>query len=247
MQSDIQTAAGGLADVKLGKSVSGQKNSPNEGNELKTAAIFEDAIELCGGDDFERRHAMQVAKLSLKLFDCLQPLHRMGNSEKIWLRAASLLHDVGKNISGPCHHKASRDIIINEANLPFRKRVRKMIGLIARYHKGTMPKDTHKYYKRMDENDKRCVRMLAGILRLADGLDAGHKEMITDLACEVRGGRVIVYLVGDEGIDFHKAVRKADLFEQAFGFAVEIRAALAGKVRDKNLDSSRARVYARAA
>ncbi len=218
-----------------------------EGKELKTEAILEDAIELCGGDDFEHRHAMQVAKLSLKLFDKLQPLHRMGNSERIWLRVASLLHDVGKNISGPCHHKASREIIVNEANLPFRKRVRKMIGLIARYHKGTMPKDTHKYYKRMDEEEKRCVRMLAAILRLADGLDAGHKELVTDLACEVRGRRVIVYLVGDEGIDFHKAVRKADLFEQAFGFEVEIRAAAAGKVRDVNLDSGRSKVYANAA
>jgi hypothetical protein len=57
----------------------------------------------------------------------------------------------------------------------------------------------------------------------------------------------VIYVVGDEGIDFHKAVRKADLFEQAFGFEVEIRAAAARKVRDKNLDSSRVRMYANAA
>lgn len=214
---------------------------------MKTAAILEDAIELCGGDDFEHLHAMQVAKLSLKLFDKLQPLHRMGNSERIWLKVASLLHDVGKSVSDEYHNKASRDIIVNEANLPFRKRVRKIIGLIARYHKGAMPKDTHKYYKRMDENDKKCVRMLAGICRLVDGLDAGHKELVTDLTCEMRGGRVVIYVVGDERIDFHKAVRKADLFEQAFGFEVEIRAAAAEKVRDKNLDSSRTRTYANAA
>ena len=106
---------------------------------MKTAAILEDAIELCGGDDFEHQHARQVAKLSLKLFDKLQPFHRMGNSERIWLRVASLLHDVGKSVSGEYHNKASRDIIVNEANLPFRKRVRKMIGLIARYHQGALP------------------------------------------------------------------------------------------------------------
>jgi exopolyphosphatase / guanosine-5'-triphosphate,3'-diphosphate pyrophosphatase len=214
---------------------------------LITAEILEDAIELHGGDDFEHQHARQVAKLSLKLFDKLQSLHRMGNSEKIWLRVASLLHDVGKSISGEFHHKASRDIIVKEANLPFRKRVRKIIGLIARYHKGTSPKYTHKYYSRMNEDDKRCVRMLAGICRLADGLDAGHKELVTDLACEVRGARVIIYVVADDGVDFHKAVRKADLFEQAFGFEVEIRAAAAVKVRYKNLDSGRAKTYAHAA
>jgi exopolyphosphatase / guanosine-5'-triphosphate,3'-diphosphate pyrophosphatase len=214
---------------------------------LKTADILEEAIELHGGDDFEHRHARQVTKLSLKLFDKLQLMHRMGNSERIWLRVASLLHDVGKSVNGEFHHKASRDIIVKEANLPFRKRVRKIIGLIARYHKGEMPTDTHKYYRRLAEDDKRCVRMLAGICRLADGLDAGHKELVTDLACEVRGGRVIIYVVAEVGIDFHKAVRKADLFEQAFGFEVEIRAAAAGKIRGKNLDSSRAKMYANAA
>ena len=214
---------------------------------MKTAAILENAIELCGEDYFEHRHARQVAKLSLKLFDCLGPLHRMGNSERIWLRVASLLHDVGKSVSGEYHHKASRDIIVKQADLPFRKRVRKIIGLVARYHKGAMPKDTHKYYKRMDENDKQCVRALAAILRFADGLDAGHEGLVTDLACEVQRKRMVIYILGGDGVDLRKAVKKADLFEEVFGREVEIRAAAAGKVRDINLDSSRSRMYADAA
>lgn len=214
---------------------------------MKTEAILEDAINLCGGNDFEQQHAVQVAKLSLKLFDKLQPLHRMGNSERIWLRVASLLHDVGKSVSGEYHNKASRDIIVNEANLPFRKRVRKMIGLVARYHKGATPKDTHKYYKQLNEDDRRCVRMLAGMLRLADGLDAGHKELVTDLACDVQRKRIVLYVLGRDGVDLRKAVKKADLFEQVFGCEVEIRTAAAGKVRDINLDSSRSKVYAHAA
>ena len=214
---------------------------------MKTEAILEEAIELCGGNDFEQQHAVQVAKLSLKLFDKLQPLHRMGNSERIWLRIASLLHDVGKSVSGEFHNKASRDIIVNEANLPFRKRVRKIIGLVARYHKGTMPKDTHKYYKKLNEDDRRCVRMLAGMLKLADGLDAGHKELVTDVACDIQRKRIVLYVLGGDGVDLNKAVKKADLFEDVFGYEVEIRTAAAGKVRDINLDSSRSKVYAHAA
>ena len=162
---------------------------------MKTAAILEDAIELCGEDYFEHQHARQVAKLSLKLFDKLQPLHRMGNSERIWLRVASLLHDVGKSVSGEYHNKASRDIIVNEANLPFRKRVRKMIGLVARYHHGALPDDSHKYYRGLKDDEKQCVKVLAAILRLADGLDAGHKELVTDLACEVQRKRMVIYIL----------------------------------------------------
>jgi exopolyphosphatase / guanosine-5'-triphosphate,3'-diphosphate pyrophosphatase len=214
---------------------------------LKTAAILEDAIELCGGNDFEQQHAVQVAKLSLKLFDKLQPLHRMGNSERIWLRIASLLHDVGKSVSGEYHHKASRDIIVNEANLPFRKRVRKMIGLVARYHKGTLPDDSHKYYRGLKDDEKQCVKVLAAILRLADGMDAGHEGLVTDLACEVGRRRMVFYILGEDGVDLRKVVKKADLFEQVFGCEVEVRTAAAGKVRDINLDSGRSKVYAHAA
>ncbi len=89
--------------------------------------------------------------------------------------------------------------------------------------------------------------MLAGILRLADGLDAGHKELITDLACDVQRKRIVLYILGEDGVDLNKAVKKADLFEQVFGCEVEARTAVAGKVRDINLDSSRSKVYAHAA
>ena len=210
--------------------MSGPGNSPNEGNELKTAAILEDAIKLCGEDYFEHRHARQVAKLSLKLFDCLGPLHRLGNSERIWLRIASLLHDVGKSESAEYHHKASRDIIVNEANLPFRKRVRKMIGLIARYHREALPNDSHKHYRGLKDDEKQCVKVLAAILRLADGLDAGHEGLVTDLACDVQRKRMVLYIMGGDGVDLHKAIKKADLFEQVFGCEVEMRAAAAGRV-----------------
>ncbi len=214
---------------------------------MKTAAILENAIELCGEDYFEHRHARRVAKLSLKLFDCLGPLHRMGNSERIWLRVASLLHDVGKSVSGEYHHKASRDIIVKQADLPFRKRVRKIIGLVARYHRGALPDDSHKYYSGLKDDEKQCVKVLAAILRLADGLDAGHEGLVTDLACEVQRKRMVLYILGRDGIDLRKVVKKADLFEQVFGCEVEVRTAAARKVRDINLDSSRSRMYADAA
>jgi len=212
---------------------------------LRTVDFLEDAIEIHGGDDFECQHARQAAKLALKLFDKMQPLHKMGNTERIWLRIASLLHDIGKSANSEFHHKASQDIIIRHAALPFRKRIRKIIGLIARYHKGATPKDTHKYYRRLNEEDKRCVMILAGMLRMADGLDAGHKGLVTDLACQARGRKLIVYLVGKEGIDVDKAVRKADLLGQAFDCEVEVRTV--AKVIGKNLDFSRLCVYTQAA
>jgi exopolyphosphatase/guanosine-5'-triphosphate,3'-diphosphate pyrophosphatase len=214
---------------------------------LRIAAILEEAIELCGGDDFEKQHARQVSKLSLRLFDGLQSLHQMGNSERIWLKTASLLHDVGKSISGVYHHKASRDIIVRQADLPFRKRVRKMIGLVARYHRGASPRDSHKFYRRLDDDSRQCVCNLAALLRLADALDADHKQTVTDLACEIRRNRVILYLLTDEETNLRKLMRKAGLFEQIYNKQVEVRVVIASRLRKIRLDSISTSSYARVA
>ena len=190
---------------------------------------------------------MQVAKLSLRLFDALQPLHQMGNSERIWLRIASLLHDVGKSVSRAFHHKASRDIIAKQADLPFRKRVRKMIALVARYHRGDLPRDSHKYYRRLDDDSKQCVRKLAALLRLADAIDAEHKQMVANLTCEIRRNRVILYLLLDDETELRKVVRKADLFEQVYNKQVEVRTVVASRLRKIRLDSVSTSSYARVA
>ena len=214
---------------------------------MRTAEILEEAIELCGRDDFEHQHAVQVAKLSLKIFDKIQPLHRMGNSERIWLRVACLLHDVGKIVSGVYHNKASRDIIVKRVDLPFRKRIRKMIGLVARYHRGGLPKDSHKYYRRLDDDSKQCVRKLAALIRLADALDAEHKHKVTNLTCEIRRNRVILYLLLDDEADLRKVSRKADLFEQVYNKQIEVRTVVASRLRKIRLDSISTSSYARVA
>jgi exopolyphosphatase/guanosine-5'-triphosphate,3'-diphosphate pyrophosphatase len=223
------------------------KKKFSKGQKLKITTIIEEAIELGKSHDFDQEHSLQVSKFSLRLFDELQSIHRMGNSERIWLRIASLLHDVGKGVSGAFHHKASRDIIVKQADLPFRKRVRKMIGLIARYHRGELPEDTHKYYRRLDDESRQCVRKLAALLRLADALDAEHKQMVVNLSCAIRNDRVILYILTRDETDLRKVTHKADLFEQSYGRKVDVRTVVASRLRNLKLDSNPAKVYARVA
>ena len=210
---------------------------------MKITTILEETIELGKSHDFEKDHALHVSKFSLRLFDELQPLHRMGNTERIWLRIASLLHDVGKSVSGPCHHKASRDIIAKQADLPFRKKVRKIIGLVARYHRGELPEDTHKYYRQLDDESKQCICKLAALLRLADALDAEHRQMVSNLSCTIRNDRVILYILTRDETDLRKVSRKADLFEQVYNKQVEVRTVVASRLRNLKLDSNSARIY----
>lgn len=190
---------------------------------MKTTTILEEAIKLGRSHDFKENHAKQVSKLALRLFDDLQPLHRMGNSERVWLRLASLWHDIGKNHNDALHHKATRDIIVNKSNLPFKKRVRKIIGLVARYHRGCLPEDMHKHYRRLDDESKQCVRKLAALLRLADALDNGHEQIVRKMSCEITNEHIILNILISDDTNLKKVMRKADLLELTYGREIKIR------------------------
>lgn len=183
---------------------------------LRSTGIINAIIEVGEAHSFETDHAFQVTKLALRLFDDLQPLHGMGNTERIWLRAAAMLHDVGKAEDPKEHHKLAQEIIIRSSTLPFRAEERVVIGLIARYHRGSLPKDDHKHYRDLDNDGRRYVRKLASLLRLADGLDKGHSDLVEGLQCDIRRRRVLIRVAGRDVLNIGSALGKADLFEQVF-------------------------------
>lgn len=164
----------------------------------------------------ERLHPVQVCRLSCKLFDELQNLHRMGNTERIWLQTAALLHDIGKSICHKDHNKKSRDIIIKSSNLPFSRKERRIIGLIARYHRGALPNRSHKYYGKLDSESRYYIRKLAALLRFADGLDKNHKSSITDISCQITDYNIIIHPEIIDACLPSKAIIKADLLEFVF-------------------------------
>ncbi len=131
-----------------------------------------------GGDE---KHALQVAKLSVSLFDQLASLHNLDASDRELLEAAALLHDIGWHNGRKEHHKTSRNIIIRSRALPMSTRRRVMAGLIARYHRKKLPQPSHRFFSLLDERSKATVNKLAALLRFADGLDAGHNSSVKDI------------------------------------------------------------------
>jgi len=168
----------------------------------------------------------------------------MGNTERIWLRAAAMLHDVGKDEDPKEHHKLAQEIIVRSSSLPFRAEERVIIGLVARYHRGSLPKDDHKYYRDLDNDTRRYIRKLASLLRLADGLDKGHESLVAGLRCDIRRRRVLVTLASREAPSIESALAKADLFEQVFQKKVVFCLAAASRRRNSNVDFDTKPAYA---
>ena len=140
----------------------------------------------------------------------------MGNTERLWLETATLLHDVAKPKNRENHHKIARDIIAGFTDLPFGIEERKIIGLIARYHRGALPDASHKYFRQFDIESRNYIIKLASILRIADSLVSGKSNIIS-INCYIRDFEIISYLKYNGIISFAKIMKKANLFEKVFG------------------------------
>ena len=113
-------------------------------------------------EDF--RHAGQVCRLSLAIYDDLSPVHRCSRQTRRLLAAAALLHDIGWSVSDVFHHKTSMAFIAGDRTLPFSLHERILVALAARYHRGPLPKASQLYCG-LSKQDRRTVHLLAGIIR----------------------------------------------------------------------------------
>ena len=179
---------------------------------------LEAVLALARKCDYEREHTHQVEKLALQLFDQLVELHHLGGQERFMLRCGALLHDIGWIEGQQGHHKTALRIIMENAALPFDFRDKSIIALLARYHRKALPKEQHTYFRDLNTKDRNIVRKLAGILRVADGLDQTHQSRVKDISCRVDKKAVKMICRSAETLDaeFAAAKDKGGLFENAF-------------------------------
>jgi len=177
--------------------------------------------------DPDPAHNEQVTNLALALFDGLGGLHGYGPAERRLLEIAGRLHDIGwsRVVSGK-HHKMSRDMIL-ELDIPsLDKRDQLTCALIARYHTKAMPDASrHRGFASLDAARRERVEWLAGMLRVADGLDCSHARTVEGLACEVNRKAIVIHLqsAGDCRTEIEGARGKHDLLEAKAGRRIEYR------------------------
>lgn len=169
-------------------------------------------------------HMTQVAGLAVLLFDELIPLHGYGPEERRLLELAALLHDIGWCEGRLKHHKWSERLIVEDEDLSLSRRERRLVACIARYHRRGLPRASHRLFGTLSEEEQTLVRVLAGLLRVADGLDNCHLSLVEGLSCTIRDDRVDLRVVASQfpqGED-EKALRKGDLFRECFNREIAI-------------------------
>lgn len=129
-----------------------------------------------------------------------------------------MLHDIGTFVSYARHHKHSAYLIAN-AEIPGLTEGEKALAAnVARYHRRAHPRDRHPEFVVMPDTSRQLVRKLAGILRIADGLDRTHDARVRSIQVRARGNVVRVDVESGKDLELELwAVRqKAALFREAF-------------------------------
>jgi exopolyphosphatase/guanosine-5'-triphosphate,3'-diphosphate pyrophosphatase len=141
------------------------------------------------------------------------------------LAAAALLHDVGYVVGYRQHHKHSYHLIANAHLDGFTPREREIIALVARYHRRAAPRKKHSEWAKLPREDRKLVRQLSSLLRIADALDRRHSKGIREIHCRVRGDQVRIALETerDVSVELHGAMEKSRLFEEVFGKEIQFQ------------------------
>lgn len=188
------------------------------------------ATKLGADKDIEIGHAKQVTRLALALFNDLKSLHGYGEKEALLLELAAMLHDIGI-IEGPRkHHKNSFRIISAGDLSPLSDNDKLLVSLIALFHRKSGPSRKVDAYAALSEDDQKRVGMLAGILRVADGLDFSHFELVHSISAKSSAGAITINCVSGANLnpECESALRKGDVLQEITGRELTIKCKFVG-------------------
>ena len=165
-------------------------------------------------------HINNMDVTAMSLFDATLPLTGMTGRDRLMLRVAVMLHDVGKFIGFNQIGENSRNIIMSNEIIGLSHAEREIIALASRYVQEDFPQhedivmesslDTERYLK---------VAAFVAIIRLANGLDRSHRQKILNISTELKKQKIIIRIEVRESFALEEGMLQPeiDFFNEVFG------------------------------
>lgn len=178
-------------------------------------------------------HSEHVAKLSLDIFKSLSKRFELNERLAPLLEAAALLSNVGASVSYSKHHLHSYYMIRNSDLVGFSNDDIELIALAARYHRKGTPKKSHDEYAAISDDAQHDVDLMAGILRIATGLDRSHDQCVMSVSARIseKGDDDVVHLIAKSrceneevlGLNLYTAQDRTALLEEFLGCPIVLK------------------------
>jgi exopolyphosphatase/guanosine-5'-triphosphate,3'-diphosphate pyrophosphatase len=98
-----------------------------------------------------------------------------------------------------------------------------VIANVARYYRKAPPRASDASFLELSDDQRQRVQKLAAILRIAEGLDRGHRQRVRDVAVDVgkRSIRFIARTRASADVELTSAAKRAKYFASLFEKRVE--------------------------
>ncbi len=162
----------------------------------------------------------------MKFFDLLKLDHGLGTRERLLLEVSALLHEIGIFIANIGYHKHSSYLVDAAEIFGLRKADKNIVSNVVRYHRRSLPQETHEPYMSLPRQDRAVVSKLAAILRVATALDKSHQQKIKNFTFEKDDDAYVIWVgedVGDITIERESLIKRGNMFPEVFGTTIVLK------------------------
>lgn len=199
-------------------------------DERRSRGLLDHSREFATRLQCDMPHAERVREFVASLFNQLAPLHELPSEFRLPLEMAALLHHAGKVVHVKGHHKHG-EYLVRNAELPgLPDETQSLLACLVRYHGKSEPEMHHKLYASLPPRERRRIRALSGILRIAVSLDGNSAQGVRGITVRLNRKRVRLrlHLAAGAAVDLAAIRRKARLFEREFGVRLAFARTRAG-------------------
>lgn len=170
-------------------------------------------------------HAYHVADLAEAMFDGWHDLHKLDARDRLLLRVAALLHDIGITINYYDHPRHSAYLVENARLFGLTHREQMLTAVVAGWHEGPTAKYMRNrlYSEFLDDTDWQKARKMALLLAIAECLDTTQLCLVSKVTAGVKSKVASLLMeVGSQGapIELQEVERLHKWFKKEFGVDV---------------------------
>lgn len=168
---------------------------------------------------YDKKHAQQVERLSLIIFDKIANSYGMGERERLLLRAACILHDIGKYICMRSHSIYTYQLIMSTDIIGLSETDKQIVALASYYHANRLFDKTNTKAPQVPRELVPVVAKLAAIVRLADALDRSYMQKIHSCSIVLKDNslRLLAASKEDLALEMWTFADKSSFFEEVYG------------------------------
>ncbi len=176
-------------------------------------------LEVCQRYRVDKRQAEPVRVHVEQLFDTMQKVHALPPEYRLWLRAAAMMHDVGKFMNHQGHHRHAQYIIANSEMYGFTPEQRAIVSAITRYLGKSRPDPMDRVMRTVPVEEHVHLERAVVLLRLAVALNQDRASDVLRVKTMVYPKRVVLGLTpGRTGaqLELWSLRKEADYFLGVF-------------------------------